>query len=113
MKKNKLNILWTNDNIDTSEHMVMMYSIAAKEKGFFDDVTVIIWGATAKLVGTNTKIQESVKRAMAAGVEFKACIACATKLDVVDEINALGIELELMGAPLTNIIKEEEYLLTI
>jgi hypothetical protein len=51
--KNKLYILWTNDNFITAEKMVFMYGINAKKRDWWDEVTLIIWGATAKLVSEN------------------------------------------------------------
>jgi len=47
----KLNILWTTNNKDTFFNMVSMYSINAKENGWWDNVNVIIWGASANLAG--------------------------------------------------------------
>ncbi len=40
-------------------------------------------------------------------------MACATKLDVVNEIESRGFELEFMGVPLTEILKKDGKLLTI
>ncbi len=111
--KNKCNILWTNADPITSELMVMMYAKNAIRKGWWDEVDLIIWGATAKLVAENEKIQELVKEVQKTGVNVKACIACATELGVKDKIEELGIELKFMGDPLTKILKNDEKLITI
>ena len=52
-QNNHLYILWTNADVLTSDKMVMMYSINAKLYKWWDKVTVIIWGATAKLAAEN------------------------------------------------------------
>lgn len=49
-KHNQLYLLWTNADILTSENMVMMYTTNSMLQKWWDNVTVIIWGATAKLV---------------------------------------------------------------
>ena len=113
MKKNKLNILWTNADPQTAKFMVMMYATASMNRGFFEEVRVIIWGATAKLVAENKEVQQMLQTAREAGVEFSACLACAEKLNVVSELKQLDIELMLWGQPLTDIIKSEEHLITI
>ena len=113
MKENKITILWTNADLITSELMVMMYATAAANRGLFERVQVVIWGATAKLVAENTRIQGLVATAKEAGVEFSACQACANKLDVESDLHELGIELISWGEPLTEIIKAEGHLLTI
>jgi len=113
MKENKLNILWTNDNPITAEHMVMMYSKNAMLQRWWKDITVIIWGATAKLIAEDSNIQKLIKDAQKAGVEFVACLACASNLGTVDKLTDLGIDLKYMGVDLTNIIKEQQHLITI
>ena len=70
MENNHLYILWTNDNEITAEHMVMMYSKNAILRDWWKNVTVIIWGATSKLVAENTNIQNLIKEGQEAGVEF-------------------------------------------
>ncbi len=109
----KLNILWTNDNLDTAHNMVLMYSLNAKINKWWDEIQLIIWGATAKLVATDTKIQEKLKLCMEAGVDVKACIACAVNLGVKEDLEKLGIDVKPMGLPLTEILKEDEKLITI
>jgi len=46
----KLYILWTNADPITSEKMVMMYAINSKLNYWWDEVTIIIWGATPNLL---------------------------------------------------------------
>jgi len=79
-QSNKLFILWTNADIITSDKMVMMYATNSMLHHWWDEVTVIIWGATAKLVADNAMLQEKIKLARHAGVNFTACKACADQL---------------------------------
>ncbi len=109
----KLNILWTNDNPDTAYSMVFMYATNAKTREWWDEIDLIIWGATAKLTAENTGIQEKIKMAQHAGVNVIGCIACANHFGVVEQLQELGIELKPMGIPLTDIIKSDEKLITI
>jgi len=53
----KLNILWLTDNKDTIFNMLTMYAINSKSKGWWKEVNVIIWGASAKLVGSDAQVQ--------------------------------------------------------
>ena len=112
-QENTLNILWTNDNIITSEKMVLMYALNSKLNNWWNEVTVIIWGATAKLVSENTMIQEKIKLALHAGVKFTACRACAEQLNVTEKLSELGIEIKYWGEGLTEILKEDKKLITI
>jgi hypothetical protein len=112
-KTNQLYILWTNADFLTSDKMVMMYSTNAMLNEWWGAVTVIIWGATPKLVAENDLIQTKIKIAQHAGVHFSACKACADQLGVSDQLVDLGIEVTYWGEGLTNILKGEEKLITI
>jgi hypothetical protein len=113
MNENKLNILWTNDNVITAEKMVFMYGINAKKKGWWNEVTIILWGATVKLVAENEMIQNLIKEAQDAGVHVSACKGCADQLSVSSTLEAFDIEVKYWGEPLTEILKTDGKLLTI
>ena len=108
-----LHILWTNADVDTSINMVMMYAANSLSHGWWEKVTVIVWGATAKLLAENIDVQKEALYAMDNGVKFSACISCAKNLGVVDELTELGIELIPWGEPLTEILMKNGKLLTI
>lgn len=112
-EKNTLHILWTNADVDTALGMVMMYATNAKARGWWEDITVIIWGATAKLAAENAQVQEAMQVAMNAGVKFSACVACARQFGVVEKLEAQGVEVIGWGQPLTELLKNNETLLTI
>ncbi len=111
--KKKLYILWTNDNIITSKKMVFMYGINAKRKDWWENITIIIWGATVKLASEDIDIQDLIKEAKSEGVHVSACKGCADQLGVTDTLEKLDIEVIYWGEPLTKILKEDEKLITI
>jgi hypothetical protein len=113
MNKTHLYVLWTNDNPITAEKMVFMYTINSLAHGWWDNVTLIIWGAPAKLVSEDARIQALVKDALDAGVHITACKACAKQLGVTDSLEKLQIEVKFWGQPLTDILKGNERLITI
>ena len=112
-EKNRLHILWTNADPVTSENMVFMYGINGKRRGWWEEVTIIVWGATASLVCENQVIQDLVDEAHLAGVHVTACRACADQLGVTETLEGLGIEVIYWGEPLTRLLKDNERLLTI
>jgi hypothetical protein len=112
-EKTHLYVLWTNDDPITSEKMVFMYTINSLLKDWWEEVTLIIWGAPAKLVSEDENIQKMVKKALEAGVHITACKACADQLGVTETLEKLNIEVKYWGAPLTEILKNNEKLLTI
>lgn len=113
MEKDRLYILWTNADPVTSRLMVMMYAKNALKNGWWDKITVIVWGAPVKLLAENSELQEECRLAQRMGVRFEGCITCAGELDLVKEMEDLGIVLRKWGPPLTQIIKEGGYLITV
>lgn len=112
-EKNHLYVLWTNADVVTAEKMVFMYTVNSMKRGWWEKVTLIIWGATAKLVHENTDIQKTIKTAQEAGVHVSACKACADQLGATEIFEKLGVEVNYWGEPLTEILKNGDPLLTI
>jgi hypothetical protein len=110
---NHLHILWANDNLLTSKEMVLMYAKNSLIFNFWEEVTVIIWGATAKLAVENEEIQEIIKQCINKGVHFVACKACAEHLNAEHKLINLGVEVIYYGVQLTKLIKDKANLLTI
>jgi hypothetical protein len=111
--KKELFILWTNDNPITSEKMVCMYAHNSVLKSWWDEVTVIIWGATAAYVANDQIIQNRLTQMMKDGVKVSACKACADQLGVGSQLEDMGIELKYWGEPLTEILQNNLKLITI
>ncbi len=112
-KKDKLYILWTNADPVTAKLMVMMYAKNSLKNGWWKEVTVVVWGATVKLLAENEEIQKEFFEARERGVEFEGCIACAQELDLVEKMEEQGVRLRKWGPPLTEVIKNGEHLITI
>jgi len=112
-EQKQLHILWTNADVDTSLHMVLMYATNAMLRHFWDGVTVIIWGGTAKLAAENDAVRQKMALAMHAGVRFSACTACAENLGVAGELRAMGVEVISWGQPLTELLQSGAPLLTV
>ncbi|MBE0585890.1 MAG: DsrE family protein [Desulfofustis sp.] len=111
--KKHLYVLWTSDNRITADQMVFMYTVNALAYGWWEQVTLIIWGAPAKLVGEDEQVQAMVREAVAAGVHVSACKACADQLGVTELLESLDVEVTYWGKPLTEILKNDEKLLVI
>jgi len=109
----KINILWITDNKDSIFNILTMYTINSKKYGWWQYVNVIIWGASAKLVGTDPQVQTEIKAMINQGVTIEACKDCCDNFGVTDQLTKLGINVRYMGQPLTDYIKKGEKILTI
>jgi hypothetical protein len=112
-EKEKLYILWTNDDEVTFKNMISMYAFNAKKNDWWNEIEIIIWGSPAKLVANNEEVQKYIKKLIDNSVKISACRACADELQATEKLIDLGIEVKYWGEPLTKIIKNKENLITL
>lgn len=108
----KLAIVWTSDDPMLAKTMVLMYAHNAKRQKWFDEVYLVIWGPSAKMVAENTEIQDMLSLAQKDGVVVQACVSCANMYGVSEKLRELGYEVKGMGVPLTNYLKNNYKVLT-
>jgi len=111
-EKEKLAVLWVSGDRDVAEKSCLMYTHAAKRNGWFDEVVLIVWGSSSRLLAEDEKLQEKVQTMQKDGVVVEACIACSNMLGVTEELKGLGIDVKGMGVPLTNYLKKGYHVLT-
>lgn len=110
--KDKLVVVWTSGDRDVAIKMVYMYTYNAKKYGWWDDITFIVWGASAKLLSEDKELQNYIIKMKDEGIDLKACKACADMYGVSDKLTELGITVKYMGVELTDFIKEGRHVLT-
>ena len=112
-KSNHLYILWTTSEVETFDEMVFMYAFNGKKHGWWDEVTVVIWGASARLAGEDEVVQIKIQELLAGGVKVEACKACAEDIGVSGLLEELGVDVKYWGQPLTRVLKSDAKLVTI
>jgi hypothetical protein len=83
-----------------------MYANNAKLRGWADNVELIVWGPSAKLLTHDVELQEHVAAMQETGVVFKACKGCADQYGVSEQLEELGIEVKYIGTELTELITD-------
>jgi hypothetical protein len=112
VKPEKLFVLWSSGDKEVATKMVFMYTLNAKRREWWNDISLIVWGPSAKLVSQEKELQAKIKEIKDAGVELMACKACSDSYGVSDSLEALGIEVKYMGEPLTQILKGKDKIIT-
>ncbi len=112
-EKNHLYMLWTSADLETAEKMVFMYAENSKLHGWWEEVTLIIWGPTVKLTAESNKIQQLVSQVSESGVNVTSCRRCAELYGVVSQLESQCIEVIYWGDPLTRILKQNEKIITV
>jgi len=104
--KEKLVVVWTSGDREVALKMVFMYTFNAKKYGWWKDITLLVWGPSAKLLSEDEELQDYVKKMAEAGVNLLACKGCADLYGVSDKLSELGVTVKYTGTDLTNFIKE-------
>lgn len=110
--KDKLAVVWTSNDPDIAEMVVLLYTHAAKTNLWFDEVVLIIWGPSSKLVAENTDVQNKLKSMLKDGVIIEACVVCAENYGVAEDLRKLGFVVKGMGEPLSDYLKSDFKVLT-
>ncbi|WP_331774795.1 DsrE family protein [Sulfurospirillum sp. 1612] len=111
--KNELMVVWTTDNKETIHHMVFLYTLNAKLQGWFDEVTLLIWGASQRTLIEDTELQMKIKEMSDAGVNVKACQKCSEDLGIKDTLQSCGVEVFYTGVLLSDWLKSGKPIITI
>lgn len=106
MKTDHLAVIWSSGDPDVAHKVCFMYTHNAKKQGWFEHVTLIVWGPSAELASRDLKIQAKLRAMGEDGVVLEACKACADTYGVSDKLTELGIDVKYMGTPLTEMLKE-------
>ena len=106
INKDKLVVVWTSGDKEVAMKMVFMYTYNANKYKWWDDITLLIWGPSAKLLTEDEELQEYVKNMNKEGIHLLACKGCADMYGISDKLEAIGVTVRYTGVDLTNFIKE-------
>lgn len=105
----RLAVLWTSGDPEVAHRVAFMYTDAAASQRWFDEVQLIVWGPSARLLAGDKDLQEAVARLEGSGVVVKACVVCADAYGVTDQLRGLDLEVKAMGRPLTDLLQDESW----
>lgn len=105
-EKNKQLILWTSGDREVALKMVFMYALNCRKFSWMDEVRLLVWGPSAKLLSEDAELQTYLKELKTSGVELYACKACADMYGVSNKLSELGVTVLYAGEMLANLQKE-------
>ena len=111
-EKDKLVVVWTSGDPDVAKKMVFMYVYNAKKLGWWDDITLLVWGPSSKHLSEDSELQDSIKKMKELGIYIEACKACADQYGVADKLIEIGVNVRYTGQALTEYIKTGRHVIT-
>lgn len=108
----KLAVVWTSGDSEVAHKVCFMYTHNAKKAKWFDEVVLVVWGPSSRILAGDKKLQAAVKEMMRDGVTVQACVVCADMYGVAGRLREMGIEVKGMGRPLSDMLKSDYKVLT-
>ncbi len=105
----QLAVLWTSGDPEVAHRVALMYTHGAARQGWFDQVRLIVWGPSARLLAADKDVQAYVARLKEAGVHVQACVVCADSYGVTEKLRELDLEVKAMGRPLTDYMQDDAW----
>jgi len=84
----------------------LRYAWKSTTEKYLEDIKVIIFGPSEKVIAQDKELQESARRFMDLGKDIIACKACSDEEGVSDKLAELGIKVEYVGSIIGQAIKE-------
>jgi len=103
-QQNRLAVVWASSDPEVAHKVCLMYTHAAKRKGWFQEVVLVVWGPSSRLLAADKDLRNKVKAMIADGVRVQACVVCADSYGVSERLRQMGIEVKGMGKPLTDML---------
>lgn len=93
----------------------MMYAINAKKHEWLDNVSLVFFGPSEKMVAGATpdsQLGQMLKQAIDLGLTPVACKAIADGEGMTTQLQGLGLEVEYVGTIISSYIKKDYQVLT-
>jgi hypothetical protein len=107
--KTKQLIVWTSGDREVALKMVFMYASNCKKRGWMDQVRLLVWGPSGKLLTEDEELQRALAGLKAEGVELYACKGCADLYGISRKLSALGIDVMYAGTMLADAQKDADW----
>jgi hypothetical protein len=105
-------VVWSSGDKEVAKNMVFMYTLNSKRNNWWEEVRLVVWGPSSKLLSEDEELQEELEKMKEAGIILEACKACADRYEVSEKLEELGVEVRYMGVPLTEYVKQGKRVIT-
>lgn len=101
----KLFVIWSSSDPEVAHNAALMYGHNSLLREWWREVRFIIWGPSAKIASKDVDIQDKLKQMMLDGVQIWACRACADNYGMAEDLEALGVDVRYVGAPVSEMLR--------
>ncbi len=103
----KLLIVWSSGEIEVAKKLVLLYGSVALPRAYWDELHLMVWGPSAKLLAENAEVQTLFAKVLETGVKASVCVVCSDDYGVTEQLQMLGVEPTHTGELLTDALKSD------
>lgn len=93
--------------------MVCLYAHNAILKGWMDEVEVLVWGASQRLISEDLEVQSKVQMMINDGVKVVACLKCADSMNITQSLQSCNIDVFYTGELLSSWVNSGESIVSV
>lgn len=105
----KLLVVWKSENEVDISKFIVPFTYNSKAQDWFDDVELLIWGASQQVVVENPKYQDYVKMLIHNKIPCYACKMCADGIAATALLLELGVNVMYTGIYLAEKLKDPDW----
>ncbi len=105
----KVLVVWKSNNDIDIHNFVIPYCYNAVMHEWFDEVELLIWGASQEKVMEDTVIQQRVANLVKNNVTVYACKMCSDNVGASDVLKGLGVNVRYTRDLLSDRLKDKDY----
>jgi len=102
----KLFILLSSGDKEVLLEPGLLYPLNAAKNKWMDEVKVIIFGPSEKVVAYSPEVQAKLKELQEAGIEIMACKWCSDAWSITGKLEELGIKVIYVGTVMSQLLKD-------
>jgi len=103
---NKVFVMLSSENREVALEVGLVYPLNAVKKHWMEEVKVIIFGPSEKIVAHDIEVQERVKELQAEGIEIMACKWCSDRMGISQILEDIGIKVVYVGSIISELLKK-------
>ena len=103
---NKLFVLLASGDKDVVLEMALFYPVTVAKEKYMEEVKVILFGPSEKLVARDKNVQKRIKTLQEAGVKISACKYCSDRMGISEKLEELGIKVEYVSSGIAQMLKD-------
>jgi len=104
---NKVFIVLSSADKEVALEVGLVYPLNAIKKKWMDEVKVVIFGPSEKIVAYDAEVQERIRELQEVGIEVMACKWCSDRMGISKILEGIGIKVVYVGSIMSELLRED------